>query len=52
MTTELEGRLAAIGLQKDVIKNALQNKKLTERLKTVLDVANLTDCGSKKGRER
>eukprot|EP01022_Parablepharisma_sp_SALTPOND_P019350 TRINITY_DN3287_c0_g1_i1.p2 TRINITY_DN3287_c0_g1~~TRINITY_DN3287_c0_g1_i1.p2 ORF type:complete len:769 (-),score=124.95 TRINITY_DN3287_c0_g1_i1:13395-15701(-) len=49
MSTDLESKLANIGLQKDVIKNALQNKKLASRLAQVLEIANVGSCPKQKG---
>jgi len=49
MIPNLETRLANIGLQKDVIKNALANKKVTARLEQVLNLAKCEECTKQKG---
>ena len=49
MLDNLEERLSKIGLQKDVIKNALANNKLATRLSKVLDIAKLDSCSKQKG---
>lgn len=49
MITDLEKQLVGIGLQEGVIKNALQNKKVVEKLKKVLEVSKTTTCPKAKG---
>lgn len=49
MSDNLEERLSKIGLQKDVIKNALANKKLAAKLGEILDIAKIDSCPKQKG---
>ncbi len=50
MISDLEKKLANIGLQEGVIKSAMQNKKLVERLTTVLNLAKIESCPKQKGK--
>ena len=49
MITDLEKRLANIGLQEGVIKSAMQNKKLKENLIQVMNISKVDKCPKAKG---